>query len=360
MTSERNICVVLLEGLGDVIQGLPVVNALKRADPSRRITWVVEPMPAPILSHHPAVDRVVVFHKGDGARGVARLASDLRRDPFDLAINLNVHFRSLFPLVLSGAPVRLGFDRRRSHDMVWLAANRRLPPGPPRHTQDLFLGFLALLDVPAGPLEWRLAPTVDEREDQRNFFRQFDRPVAAIVPASGNPKKDWLADRYAAVVNGLDREFGYAPVLVGGPSERERRLAAEIVAGSDRPPAVALGDGVRRLLWLLDGAALVIAPDTGPVHIARAVETPVIGLYGPTSPWRVGPYRRYEDLWVDAHSDPGDEGEEGDAAMAEVRPGRMDRITAAQVLDRVQRAVERYPPDPPAPPGGLDDRADLP
>jgi len=355
--TARDICVVLLTGLGDVIHGLPVVNALKRADPSRRITWVVEPMPAPILAHHPAVDRVVVFHKRDGRRGVTRLARDLRRERFDLAINLNIYFKSVFPLVLSGAPVRLGFDRRRSRDMVWLAANLRLPAAPRRHTQDMFLEFLALLDVPADPLEWRLTPTLEERDEQRNFFRQFDRPVAALVPASANPKKDWPPERFSAVVDALDRDFGYAPVLVGGPSERERRLAAEIVAGSERPPVVALGDGIRRLLWLLDGAALVIAPDTGPVHIARAVETPVIGLYGHTSPWRVGPYRRYQDLWVDTYSDPG---EEGDASISEPRLGRMERITVASVLARVERARDRYPPDRPARPDGLEGDVGLP
>ncbi len=351
MTHARDICVVLLTGLGDVIHGLPLVNALKRADPSRRVTWVVEPMPAPILAHHPSIDRVVVFHKQDGASGVARLARELRRDRFDVAINLNIYFKSVFPLVLAGAPVRVGFDRARSRDMVWLFANRRVPTAPRRHTQDMFLEFLALLDVPAEPLEWRLAPTLEERAEQRQFFSRFDGPVAAIVPASANPKKDWLPDRYAEVVNALDRDFGYEPILVGGPSERERRLAARIVAGSDRQPVMALGDRVRRLLWLLDGAALVIAPDTGPVHIARAVDTPVIGLYGHTSPWRVGPYRRFEDLWVDAYSDPG---EEGDPTVTEPRLGRMNRITVADVLDRVQRATERYPPERPAPPADPD------
>jgi heptosyltransferase I len=339
MSDARHVCVVLLTGLGDVIHGLPVVCALKRADPAVRITWVVEPMPAPVLANHPAVDDVVVFRKRDGVRGIRSLGEELGARRFDLTLNFNIYAKSIFPTLLSGAPERLGFDRGRSRDLVWLASNRRLPPGPRRHTQDLFLEFLQVLGVDPHPLEWRLRPTPAELEEQAAFFNRFDRPVAAVVPASANPRKDWPADRTAAVIDALEHDFGYAAVLVGGRSERERRLAAEIVATASTPPVVAMGDGIRPLLWRLHGASLVIAPDTGPVHMARAMDVPVIGLYGPTSPWRVGPYRRYQDLWVDAYSEPG---EEGDASLMEARPGRMERITVGDVMNRVERARASY------------------
>jgi heptosyltransferase I len=337
--AEAQVCVVLLTGLGDVIHGLPLAVALKRAWSSSRITWVAEPVPAQVLAHHPAVDDVVLFHRRQGLRGVRALWRELARWGFDLTLNLNVYFKSIWPTLLSRAPDRLGFDRGRTRDGVWLASTRRLPPGPRRHTQDMFLEFLDALGVERNPVEWRLGPTPSELEEQAAFFRRFDRPVAALVPASANPRKDWLPDRLAAVADALAHDFGYAPVLVGGPSPRERRLAAQVVAAAARPPVVALGDGIRRLLWLLHGSALVIAPDTGPVHMARAMEVPVIGLYGHTNPWRVGPYRRYQDLWVDAYSEPG---EEGDASLWVPRPGRMERITVADVLDRVERARIRY------------------
>ncbi len=104
-------------------------------------------------------------------------------------------------------------------------------------------------------------------------------------------------------------------------------------------PEDALGDGIRRLLWLIHGADLVIAPDTGPVHMARAMDVPVIGLYGHTNPWRVGPYRRFEDLWVDAYTEPG---EAPDPSAWDPKHGRMETITVADVLERVDRAVDRY------------------
>lgn len=334
----ERICVVLLTGLGDVVHGLPVVNALKRDDPSRRITWVVEPMPAPLLHGHPAVDEVVVFHKARGIAGVGALARELVPRSFDLTLNLNIYFKSVFPTVLSGASRRLGFDRARARDGVWLFCNRRLPPRPPAHTQDMFLEFLELLGVPSAPVSWELAPTAAERRRQAAFFGRFRRPVVAVVPASANPKKDWLAERYAALVDGLEREFGFASLIVGGPSERERGITEGILAAATARPEVALGDGIRRLMWLLDGSDLVVAPDTGPVHVARALGVPVIGLYGHTNPWRVGPYRAYRDLWVDRYN----LGEEPERETNEPRHGRMRMIRSEEVLARVRRAVERY------------------
>jgi heptosyltransferase I len=333
------VCIVLLTGLGDVVHGLPVANALKRHWPGCHVTWVVEPMPAPIVEGHPSVDEVVVFRKKDGVRGVLDLYRDLRGRDFDLTLNFNIYFKSVWPTAFSGAPVRVGFDRGRARDLTWLFANRHLPARPRAHTQDMFLEFLELLDVPPEPLEWRLEPTAAERDAQRRFFERFHRPVATVVPASANAAKDWAPERWAEVVDGLDRDHGFDTLIVGGPSERERRIADSILAAAEARPVVALGDGIRPLLWRIDGSDLVLAPDTGPLHIARALGVPVIGLYGHTNPWRVGPYRAYRDLWIDAYTDPG---QAPDASDFQAKNDRMGRITAAEVLDRVAVAKARY------------------
>ena len=337
----RRICVVLLTGLGDVVHGLPVVNALKRADPDCHITWVVEPMPSAAVRPHPAVDDVVVFQRARGLPGLVRLMRDMRGRRFDLTLNFNVYFKSVFPTVLSRAPVRLGIDRARTRDGTWRVSNRHLPPGPVRHTQDLFLDFLRALDVEPYPLEWQLRPTAAEMEAERAFFEPIrdGRPVVAIVTASGNPKKDWTVDGYAAVVDGLEGDLGCRTMLVGGPGPREQALARAVAERARVRPVWALGDGVRRVLWLVHGSDLVIAPDTGPLHMARALEVPVIGLYGHTNPWRVGPYRRFEDLWVDHYNEPG---APPDASLAESKLGRVETIAPAEVLERVERARARY------------------
>lgn len=327
------ICVVLLTGLGDVVHGLPVVNAIRRAWPDAHVTWVVEPMPSGVLRPHPSVDEVIVFHKRAGVAGVRRLRAELRPRHFDLALNFNIYFKSVFPLVFSRARRRIGFDRARARDGVWLFANEHLHARPRRHTQDMFLEFLDVLGIAAGPLQWLIPITEAERLEQETFFRELrDRPVVGIVGASANQKKDWPARNYPALVDALVNDFHAHVVLLGGPGEREQRVAQYITEHAQHRPLWALGDSIRRLTWLIDGCRLVIAPDTGPVHIARALEVPVIGLYGHTNPWRVGPYRKFEDLWVDRYNDAG---EAPDASKAEPKHGRMELISVADVLDKV-------------------------
>ncbi|HEX6039063.1 glycosyltransferase family 9 protein [Longimicrobium sp.] len=339
----RNVCIVLLTGLGDVIHGLPIVNALKADDPSRRITWVVEPMPSAALRHHPSIDEVVVYHKKQGLRGIRQLRRDLAGGRFDLAINFNVYIKSAWPTLLSGAPHRLGFGRDRAMEGTWLAANHHLPAGPRAHTQDLFFEFLQHLGLPKPETpEWRITFTPEERAEQARFVAE-NRPVVALVPASANAKKDWLADRYARVVDALERDFGYRTMLIGGPGAREQAIAREIMDRAEHTPIWALGDSVRRLMWLIDSAQLLIAPDTGPVHIARALGVPVVGLFGHTNPWRVGPYQAYEDLWIDRYTEPG---EAPDPSNWMPKLGRMEDITVDDVLERVQRAVPRMRPRP--------------
>lgn len=336
----RSVCIVCLGGIGDAVWGLPVANALRDDDPARRISWVVEPIGAPVLAGHPSIDRVFTFQRRRGWRGALELWREMRRERFDLAINLYHLGKSIPPTVFTRAPMRLGLGRMRGQDMVWLAANRHMPDGPRKHSQEQALDFVRWLGLDRHPVRWDIALSEDEKREQRGFFARFGgRPVAAIVPASSSHKKDWLADRYAAVIDTLERDLGYRTLLVGGPGERENRIARDIVERASAKPEWALGDGIRRLLWLLAGSNMVIAPDTGPVHVARAFGVPVVGLYGHTNPWRVGPYRAFEDLWIDRYTDPGDAPDPSDARA---KFGRMEQITVSEVLAKVRRADEVY------------------
>lgn len=327
------ICVVLLTGLGDVVHGLPVVNAIKRAWPHAHITWVVEPMPSGILRPHPSVDEVIIFHKKLGARGVKQLGREMRHRQFDLCLNFNIYFKSIWPTIFARAPRRIGFGRDRSRDGVWLAANEHLPRGPRRHTQDMFLEFLDVLRIAPEPMQWLIPITETERLEQETFFEKLrDRPVIGVVSASANRKKDWPAERYPALVDALVERFNAHVVLIGGPGEHEQSVAREIMAQAHNQPAWGLGDSIRRLVWLIDGCTLIIAPDTGPVHIARALEVPVVGLYGHTNPWRVGPYQKYQELWIDKYSDPG---QPPDPSLFDPKHGRMELITTADIVAKV-------------------------
>ena len=125
---------------------------------------------------------------------------------------------------------------------------------------------------------------------------------------------------------------------MGGPSAIERRLADDILARTGATVVDALGDDLRRLVWILDGSALAISPDTGPLHISRALETPVVGLFGYTNPKRSGPYGAYQDLVVDGYAR---HPEEEYPVEHTYRDG-MKRVTVEAVLNKVSLAMERY------------------
>lgn len=337
MATER-ICIVMMSAVGDAVHVLPVINAIKRARPASHITWVLQPGPATLVRGHRSVDDIVLFDRTKGVNAFREVISELRSRRFDVLIDLQVYFKAGIITALSGVPRRLGFDRARARDANWLFTTERIAPHPVQHVQDQYFEFLAELGVDPEPVEWDIGPWEHERAWQREFMSRFDRPIASIVVGTSKPAKDWLPDRWARVCDTLSAEYGIQPVLVGGASDRERASAAEITRLSSAAPFNALGSGLRNLVSILDASDLVIAPDTGPLHISVAVRTPVIALMGYTDPRRTGPYRRYHDLIVDAYHDPGEQG----PVTMKTKEDRMGRITVENVAAKVALWGERY------------------
>jgi heptosyltransferase I len=328
----------MMSAVGDAVHVLPVAIALKRARPSTRISWVLQPGPASLVRGHWAIDEIIVFERARGWRAFAQVRRELAARRFDVVLDLQVYLKAGIVTAFTHSPVKLGFDRARARDMNWLFTTHRIPAHPVgQHVQDQYLEFLDALGVSHGEPAWDLGPWPAEREAQQAFIARFDRPVAAIVVATSNPRKDWEAQRWAEVALALHRDFGLQPVLVGGNSPREQ-AAAQTIVGLAPCAVPTLGTGLRALVGVLQGAALVLAPDTGPLHMAVALDRPVIGLYGYTNPKRTGPYRRFRDLIVDAYGDPG----ENYPVSMQLRPGRMSRITVDDVLEKVEVWRDRY------------------
>ncbi len=337
-----SVCIVLLSGIGDVVHGLPVATALKRDRPSRRIVWIAQPAPARLLEHHPAVDQIIVFRPERGLRGVYDLWRSFRTGaPCDLTFNMQRYAKSIFPAYFSGAPVRVGLAPSRTRDGVRFVNTDYTKGGEWRHTQDLFLEFLDVVGVARPePLEWDITLSEEEESAAQTFFSASEgETIVGLALGTANPAKDWSTDRYLALAHALEAEFGFKVLLVGGPGEAERTTARAILSDGRGSARSALSDSVRQLIWSIRGCDLVISPDTGALHIAHAMGVPVIGLFGHTNPWRVGPYERYHDLIVDRFTDPG---ETPSPSRYGPRPGRMPAITVADVLERVRRAREQY------------------
>lgn len=337
----REIGIVMLSAIGDAVHVLPVTNALKRAWPEARITWIIQPVPHLLVKGHPSVDDFILFHRRRGLAGwmgFADFARDVRERRFDLLIGLQVYFKAGVLTALAPAAVKLGFDRERARDMQWLFTTHRIPPHEPQHVQDQYFEFVRWLGIDPEPVTWDIRLTDAERSAQARFFEEIDRPACAVVVGTSKPEKNWTPEGFARVLEVVEREHGLRPVLVGGPSTIERRIAHEILARTSARVVDTLGNDLRKLVWILEGSALTLSPDTGPLHISRALETPVVGLFGYTNPKRSGPYRAYQDLVVDGYAT-----HPGEAYPIEhaYRDG-MERVTVDMVLEKVALAVERY------------------
>ena len=333
-----NICIVMMSAVGDAVHVLPVINALKRANPKTKITWVLQPAPATLVRGHRSVDEIIVFDRARGLAAFGDVASQLAKRRFDLVINLQVYFKAGIVTALTHAPIKLGFDRARARDLNWLFTNRKIPVSPVQHVQDQYFEFITALGVSPEPVEWDLGPWPGERGWQRSFTSTIDRPIASIVVATSKPEKDWIPERWSEVADALHEQFGMQVVLVGGKSERELAAQRIVMEKARHKPRSELGSGLRNLVSILDASALVLSPDTGPLHMAVALDRPVISLMGYTNPKRTGPYRRFHDLIIDAYGDPG---EEYPISM-ENRPGRMNRIETQHVLEKVALWRDRY------------------
>ncbi|MCI0401597.1 MAG: glycosyltransferase family 9 protein [Gammaproteobacteria bacterium] len=338
----QRVAIIMMSALGDAVHVLPVVTALKRAAPHIAVTWVIQRAGFQLACQHPAVDEFILFRRSRSVgiiREYVKTMRELRRRHFDLVIALQVSFKAGILTAATPSPVKLGFDWARARELNWLITTHRIPAHPPQHVQDQYFEFLAYLNVDPNPVEWGIVITDEEREAQRWFFEPLDRRVCAVVVATSRPEKNWSTACYARLLEIIERDFGYQTMLIGGVSRMETAAANEIMHLTSAKPLNALCDPLREMLYLIDGADLVISPDTGPLHIARALEVPVIGLYGYTNPKRTGPYRKYEDLIVDGYARyPG----EDYPVTRKHRPDGMERITVVAAAEKFELADNKY------------------
>ncbi|MGH7634867.1 MAG: glycosyltransferase family 9 protein, partial [Gemmatimonadaceae bacterium] len=294
--ASRSFCIVMLSAAGDAVHVLPVINAIKRAEPASRIAWVLQPGPASLVRGHPLIDEIIPFDRSRGWRAFTDVRRRLRACSFDVTLALQDYLKAGVITSFSGAPIRLGYNRARARDANWLFTNRQIPPHQPQHIQDEYLEFVQALGIAGEPVQWGLGPWNGERAWQRDLVSRLDRPIASLVIGSSRAEKDWVAERWAEVADALYEGYGMQPVLVGGQSPRETATAAGILAHARHAPESLLCSGLRKLVSILDASALVVSLDTGPLHVAVALDRPVISLIGYSNPLRTGPYRRFPDL----------------------------------------------------------------
>ena len=312
------ILIVRLSALGDIVHALPVLAALKLAHPAAEVDWLAEEAYAPILSLAAGLRRRVIVRAAEsreadgavafgGAGGYLRAVRFLRRQRYDAALDLQGLLKSAVWARLSGARRVIGFDRDALREpAAALLYSEAVAPPDGAHVIEKNLSLLkAIGDSGAGP-STALRPGQGSPQFPLRVTASPDvaRAIAAaggarryvvLNPGAAWPNKRWPAERFGALAAAIRERHGLPAIVTWGPAERALadRIAAASGGAAVPAPATQVGD----LAALLNFAALTVSGDTGPLHIAAALGTPIVGLYGPTWPERNGPWHA-EDVVI--------------------------------------------------------------
>ena len=288
------LCLLRLSALGDVTHVLPLVHTLRSAWPGVPLTWVIGRGEHRLLEGLPGV-AFVEYDKKTGLAGMRAVRRQLGGSRFGALLHMQVAARANLLSAFIPARRRIGYDHARSKDLHGLFVNERIPDRPGIHVLDAIGSFCEPLGLVQGAVEWNLPVPEAAHAWARAQWPDDSVPVLMISPCSSHVRRNWRADRYAAVADHAIAR-GWRVVLCGGRSTLERETTDAIVAAMRGDALDLVGrDTLKQLPALLARAHLLVTPDSGPMHIANAMGTKVLGLHAATNPERSGPYsdRRY-------------------------------------------------------------------
>jgi heptosyltransferase I len=319
----QRILLIKLSAVGDVVHTIPLLNTLRQRYAAARIDWLVTPPIAELLAHNPAITNVVEFQRQEWSApwrpapyvSAARLIAMLRAAEYDLVLDLQGQLRSGVFAFASGAPVRIGFDRPRA--ALWKTSPRKIPDDARRHawqgaregswlaythhvelpTLDLhpverYLRFGAMLglDDNAADFSFPIPPEATTRVDALlDYYEIAGAKLVVMAPGTNWETKQWRSDGFAEVARHfLEKKF--AVVLIG--SDREHAVCAAVAELAPGAINLAGETTLPELAALIRRGAICVSNDSGPMHLATALDRPVVAFFGPTDPIWAGPYRR--------------------------------------------------------------------
>ncbi len=342
----NTLCILRLSALGDVTHVVPVVAALHAQCPGIQITWVIGKPEHRLLDGLDGVE-FLVYDKRSGLAGWRALRRKLARRRFDALLQMQVSLRAGLVSTAIRAGVRVGYDRARARELHGWFVNRRIAEAHGQHVLDALMSFVEPLGLEPDPARWNLPLADDDLAFARDHLDPSRRTLV-VCPVSSHPRRNWRPERYAAVADHAIERHGFQVILSGGPAPLERRFGDRILAEMRHPALDLIGkDTPKKLAALVGGADLVLAPDTGPAHIANAAGTPVIGLYAATNPRRSGPYHslkwcvdRYPQAALKFRGKPAAQLRWGTKLEY---PGVMDLISVPDVIERLDAWAAQGP-----------------
>jgi lipopolysaccharide heptosyltransferase I len=291
IAAPDRLLIVKPSSFGDIIHALPVLELLQHQWPRTAIDWLVKEEWAELLLGQPAIDKVLIFPKN--FKAWRALKNRLRQTRYNAVIDLQGLLRSGIASLMTGAPVRIGFADSREGS-CWCYTTRIEPSRGSVHAVERNLDLLRQIGFPAVTAPTFPLPTSCAADDWlESLWRKehLDHPEGAVVihPAARWKTKRWPAKRFAEVGDRLSAAHSARIFLIAGSEQSAQ--ASEVVRHMQcRAVNLAGITSLPQLMALLRRASLLISNDSGPMHLAAALGSPVIGIFGPTDPRRVGPY----------------------------------------------------------------------
>ena len=350
----ERVLIVRLSALGDIVHALPVLAALKRDWPAAKVDWLVEDAYAPILALAEGLNRRIIVRASrsvsepgvvafGGVFGFLQAIGYLRRQRYDAALDLQGLIKSAVWARSSGAKRVIGFHRTNLREpQAAMFYSEMIHPVTTQHVIQKNLMVLDNLGSVAGPavmpLRAKTASPVDTAIKNAGGAKKY----IVINPGAAWPNKRWPPERFGELASALKQKTGLPSFVTWGPKERE--LADSVVAASHGAAIAAPPTEVADLVALMRGAALVVSGDTGPLHIAAAVGSPIVGLYGPTWPQRNGPWDVKDEVLSRAQTCKCHH-----KRQCQIGAPCINEIQVADVVAAAERRLSRSSPNPQAP-----------
>lgn len=337
----QKICILRLSAIGDVCNTIAVIQAIQKHWPTTEITWITGALEAELLKSISNIN-VVVFNKKNGFSEYLRVWKLLKGTRFDALLHMQYAIRASLLTLGIKAKYKLGFDAARSQDGQRLFTNIKVPSPISNHVLDGLRQFALTLGIPEFTPAWSLHYD-NEAKNWATAHLSKEKTNLVIVPGASKSYKNWTTAGYVDVIHHAMAN-NLNVILAGSPAQVEQDLGQDIEKTLDVPVTNLIGQSsLQQMLALLDKADVVIAPDTGPTHMANAMGTPVIGLYAHHNPERTGPYnyRSYvvsvyiEALWAETQKLPS----QVDWRTRVQDAKAMERITSESVIAMLDKVL---------------------
>ncbi|AGH80466.1 glycosyl transferase family protein [Psychromonas sp. CNPT3] len=286
-SAPNSLCILRLSAIGDVCHAIAAVQAIQRAWPQTKITWITGKLEAQLLAHISNV-QVIVFDKKQGLKAYTSLYKTLKNQRFDALLHMQSALRSSMVSLLIKSPIKIGFDKERAKDAQWLFSNQKIDKSNNPHVLDGFMGFVKKLGINDTDVQWNINIPLAATQKAKNIIN--GQKTFIICPATSKAYKNWTKEGYLALAKHA-LNLDYQVLICGANTQTEHDFARYIIDNTS-PKCISLigKTSLIELLATIQQSDLILAPDTGPTHMATMVATPVIGLYAHHNPKRTGPY----------------------------------------------------------------------